>query len=199
MKSIWIVLCMLITSSLAHAQLTDGSHPLSLNESLIFWKVDYSIGTKGHEGTLKLISGNVMIKDGRIQGGNFVIDMNSVHATDMNPDDGGKDLEQHLRDKDFLATSEYPKGYFTVLKSEPATAGKITISGYLILKGISNTVNIPSVVTETKTSIIIKSEVIVNRTLWGINYQSGLFGAIKDEAISDDMKITLNFSFKKAQ
>lgn len=199
MKPVLLLACFLILTSSAYAQIANGSYPISVNESVITWKVDYSIGTKGHEGTLKLLSGNAMFKDGQIQGGNFVIDMNSVHATDMKPDDGGKDLEEHLRAKDFLATSEFPKGYFTVLSSERSTDGKVNVSGYLILKGVSNTVKIPSVITETKNSITVKSELTVNRTLWGINYQSGLFGALKDEAISDTMNITLNLVFKKPQ
>lgn len=192
-------MCLLLTSSLAHAQLTNGSHSLSLNESLITWKVDFSIGTKGHEGTLRLISGNVLIKEGRLHGGIFVIDMNSVHVTDLKPDDGGKDLEEHLRGTDFLSTDVYPKANFTVLKSETGPAGKINVSGYLVMKGISNAIIIPAVITETKTSIIVKSDLTLNRTLWGINYQSGLFGALKDDAIADDMHINLNLVFKKAQ
>lgn len=198
MKNVLLLACLLLVARLSHSQIKDGSYPLSLNESLITWNVDFSIGTRGHAGTLNLISGNVVIKDGRIQGGNFVIDMNSVHVTDLKPDDGGKDLEEHLKGTDFLSTQEFPKGYFTVLKSEPAS-GKFNISGYLIMKGISNTVVIPALVTDSKTGILVKSELTVNRTLWGINYQSGIIGALKDDAISDDMNIILNLVFKKAQ
>lgn len=199
MKNVLLLACLLLTTGLSHAQLKDGSYPISLNESLISWKVDYSIGTKGHAGTLSLTSGNVVMKDGNIQGGNFVIDMNSVHVTDMKPDDGGKDLEKHLKDNDFLSTGEFPKGYFTILSTERNAEGKVTVSGYLILKGISNAIKIPTVISDNKTSITVKSEVIVNRTLWGINFQSGIIGAIKNEAISDEMNITLNFVFKKPQ
>ena len=190
----------LLITIFAHAQLTDGSHTLSLPESLITWKVDYSIGTKGHEGTLKLSSGTMLVKDGLIQGGSFIIDMNSVRVTDMKPDDGGKDLEEHLRSADFLTTSEFPQGHFTVLNSVRQSPNKYTISGYLILKGISNTITFPATITETKTTLTVKSQFVINRTLWGINYQSGsIFNLVKDEVISDSMNVTLNFLFKKAQ
>lgn len=198
MKRTLILGFLLICSILANAQLTNGSHTLSLAESVITWKVGYSIGTKGHEGTLKLTSGTMLIKDGLIQGGNFTIDMNSVRATDMTGE-GAKDLEDHLKGDDFLSTKNFPKGYFTVLNSV-SNSGKLNVSGYLILKGISNTINFPITVTETNVAITIKSEFSVDRTLWGINYQSGsIFGTLKDEAISDTMNITLNFTFKKAQ
>lgn len=190
----------LLVTSFAYAQLTDGNHSLSLSESLIVWKVDYSIGKKGHEGTMKLSSGTMLIKDGIVQGGSFIIDMNSVHVTDMKPDDGGKDLEEHLKSPDFLTTADHPKGYFTVLNSVRNSPDKFTVSGYLILKGVSNTISFPATITETKTNLIVKSEFNINRTLWGINYQSGsIFNLLKDDIISDDIAITLNFIFKKAQ
>lgn len=198
MKRTLILGFLLVCSILANAQLTNGSHTLSLAESVITWKVGYSIGTKGHEGTLKLTSGSILVKDGIIQGGNFTIDMNSVRATDMTGE-GAKDLEDHLKGDDFLSTKNFPKGYFTVLNSV-SNSGKLNASGYLILKGISNTINFPITVTETNVAITIKSEFTVDRTLWGINYQSGsIFGTLKDEAISDTMNIALNFTFKKAQ
>lgn len=194
-----LILALLLISFLAQAQLVNGSHMLSLNESVITWRVDYSIGKKGHEGTLKLASGNLLIKDGTIQGGNFSIDMNSVRATDMTGE-GAKDLEDHLKSDDFLSAKTYPKGYFTVLNSVSQPGGKVTVSGYLILKGVSNTINIPITISETPTSIIIKSEFTLDRTRWGINYQSGsIFGTLKDDIISDSMNITLNYTFKKAQ
>lgn len=198
MKHVSLIVCFLLVAGFTQAQIKDGNYLLSKNESIITWKVDFSIGTKGHEGTLSLLSGNVMFKGGLIQGGNFVIDMTSVKATDITGQ-GAKDLEEHLRDKDFLSTAEFPKGFFTVLKSESIKGRKVSVSGYLILKGISNTIILPAGITETNTSIIIKSELTVNRTLWGINYQSGLFGALKDDAISDNMDVTLNLVFKKAQ
>ncbi len=161
--------------------------------------MNYSIGKKGHEGTLKLTSGTILVKDGTIRGGNFTIDMNSVHATDMTGE-GAKDLEDHLKSDDFLSTKNYPKGYFTVLNSVSKPTGKLTVSGYLILKGISNSITFPTTVVETTATIIIKSEFTVDRTLWGINYQSGsIFGTLKDDMISDNMNITLDFTFKKAQ
>lgn len=198
MKHTFGLAILLAFATLAQAQLAEGSHTLLLKESIITWSVDYSIGKKGHEGTLKLISGIMLVKDGTIQGGNFTIDMNSVRVTDMSGQ-GAKDLEEHLRSDDFLDTQNHPKGFFTVLNSVSDSPLKLTVSGYLILKGISNTISFPVTVAQTQTSITIQSTFTLNRTLWGINYQSGIIGTLKDEMISDDMNITLNFIFKKTQ
>lgn len=199
MKFILIFSFLFMASFLSQAQLTDGSHMLALEESVIAWKVDYSIGTKGHEGTLTLTSGFILVKNGTIQGGNFTIDMNSVRATDITGEDA-KGLEDHLKGDDFLSAKDHPNGYFTVLNSVNNSNAKIAVSGYLVLKGISNTISFPASVSENNSVIMIRSEFTVNRTLWGINYQSGsVFGTLKDSAISDDITIALNFSFRKAQ
>ena len=198
-RTLILTFLLAMSTFFAQAQITTGSHTLSLPESMITWNVDYSIGKKGHAGTLKLVAGTMIVKDGIIQSGNFTIDMNSVRATDMTGE-GAKDLEDHLKSDDFLSTKNYPKGYFTVLNSVSKSTGSLTVSGYLILKGISNTISFPITVTETKTAITLKSEFTVDRTQWGINYQSGsIFGTLKDDIISDTMNITLNFTFKKAQ
>jgi polyisoprenoid-binding protein YceI len=201
MKQLFILLFAICCGS-AQAQLTDGNYPLIISESLITWKVDYSIGKSGHAGTLSLISGSVLMKGGLIQGGNFIIDMNSVYVTDIKPDnEGKKGLEEHLKGDDFLATATHPKGFFTVIKSVTGPSpDKLTVTGYLIMKGISNTIEFPIAVIDSKDTITIKSLFTIDRTKWGINYQSGsIFGTLKDDMISDEMNITLNFIFKKAQ
>jgi polyisoprenoid-binding protein YceI len=201
MKQFLIFLFVICWGS-TQAQLTDGNYPLIVTESVITWKVDYSIGKSGHAGTLNLISGSILMKGGVIQGGNFIIDMNSVYVTDIKPDnDGKKGLEDHLKADDFLATATHPKGFFTVIKSVAGSApDKLTVTGYLILKGISNTIEFPIAIIDSKDMITIKSVLTIDRTKWGINYQSGsIFGTLKDDMISDEMNIALNFTFKKAQ
>jgi polyisoprenoid-binding protein YceI len=198
MKQLFIAL-LLSSTGFAQAQTPDGKYSLSVTESIITWKVDYSIGKKGHEGTLKLVSGSIMLKNGLVENGNFIIDMNSVHVTDMPPDDGGKSLEEHLRNDDFLSTPTYPKAFFTVIKStKDAATQKTTTQGYLIMKGISNIISFPVIITEGKNMITVRSAFAIDRTKWGINYQSGsVFASLKDDLISDTMNVTLNFSFKK--
>jgi polyisoprenoid-binding protein YceI len=201
MKQFFILLFFICCGN-AHAQLADGNYPLVIAESQITWKVDYSVGKSGHAGTMSLISGSILMKGGVIQGGNFIIDMNSVYVTDIKPDnDGKKGLEDHLKGDDFLATATHPKGYFTVIKSVTgSTPEKPTVTGYLILKGISNTIEFPIAIIDSKNSITIKSVLTIDRTKWGINYQSGsIFGTLKDDMISDEMNITLNLIFKKAE
>jgi polyisoprenoid-binding protein YceI len=197
----FLILLFVVCGSSTHAQLTDGNYSLTTDKSVITWKVDYSIGTSGHAGTLSLISGSVILNKGIIQGGNFIIDMNSVYVTDMKPENKGKkDLEDHLKADDFLATAIHPRGFFTVIKSVAgSSSGKLTVTGYLMLKGISQTIEFPITIIDSKDSITIKSAFAIDRTKWGINYQSGsIFGTLKDDAISDTINVTLNLTFKKA-
>lgn len=188
---------LLLLTTLAVQAQTPQTFILLIKDSYIGWKVDYAIGTKGHEGTLKLTSGTVIVKDGIIESGNFVIDMNSIHVTDMKPDDGGKDLEEHLKNDDFFSASTYPKGSFTVLNTTKPYNNQATVTGNLLLKGISNTIRFPVTITQQGKQIKIKSTFAINRTSWGINYQSGsIFSDLKDGIISDQVLITLDFTLQ---
>ncbi len=89
MKQFLIFLFVICWSSI-QAQLINGNYQLITHKSVITWKVDYSIGTSGHTGTLSLTSGSVLMKNGIIEGGNFIIDMNSVYVTDIKPENKGK-------------------------------------------------------------------------------------------------------------
>ncbi len=78
------------------------------------------------------------------------------------------------------------------------SADKPTLTGYLMLKGVSNTIEFPITVIEGKDVTTIKAAFTLDRTKWGINYQSGsIFGTLKDDAISDIIDVTLNLAFKK--
>lgn len=170
---------------------------LLVKDSYIGWKVDYAIGTKGHEGTLKLTSGSVIVKDGVIESGSFVIDINSIRVTDIKSAKGRKDLEDHLKNDDFFSANIYPKGSFTVLNTPKPVNNQSTVTGNLLLKGISNTIRFPVIITQQGNQIKIKSTFSINRTSWGINYQSGsIFSNLKDGVISDQVLITLDFIFQ---
>lgn len=184
---------LLFTTFAVQAQ-TPQTFTLLIKDSYIGWKVDYAIGTKGHEGKFKLTSGTVIVKDGIIESGSFVIDINSIQVTDIQSTEGRKDLEDHLKNDDFFSANTYPKGSFTVLNTTKPANNEASVTGNLVLKGISNTIRFPIGIVQQSKQIKIKSTFAINRTSWGINYQSGsIFSNLKDGVIADQVLITLDF------
>ena len=171
---------------------------LNQKESKLLWMGKPIVGS-GHEGTIQLISGSVVTStSGQIMQGELVVDMNTIKNTDMKPDDGGKDLEEHLKNDDFFSVTKFPRANFSILKVADAnkTSGQLKITGLLTIKGITNQVELEATTTNSKENVQVKGELIIDRTKWDINYQSkSIFKSLKDGIISDEIKLTVDLKF----
>ena len=83
---------MICSTSLAFAQKT--TYKVNLQTSSIKWEAKKVVG--GHVGTVNLKDGTVQTDKGKIIGGGFTIDMNSMACTDA------PKLTGHLKNEDFL-------------------------------------------------------------------------------------------------
>ena len=75
-------------------------------KSLVKWegkKVVY-----GHNGTVSIKEGSLLISKGKINGGSFVIDMTSLKCTDIEDQAKNANLIGHLKDADFFDVAKYP-------------------------------------------------------------------------------------------
>ncbi|WP_041340494.1 YceI family protein [Runella slithyformis] len=175
---------------------------LSLKESTIFWKGNYAVGNKGHEGTLQLLSGTLTrTADGKITGGRFVMDMNSIKNTDEEDEKGRKNLEDHLKSNDFFDVQKYPTATFTIVQIAPAALpNRYSVTGDLVMKGFSNRIVFTALINQNKEAISVKADHTLIRTLWGITYKSqGAFdfGNLKNDLISNAVPIRMELLFRK--
>lgn len=175
---------------------------LSIKESTIFWRGNHAIGNNGHEGTLQFLSGIVTrTADGKITGGSFVIDMNSIKNTDEDDERGRKNIEEHLKSNDFFDVKKFPVATFTIVKIAPTTLpNKYAVTGDLLMKGISNRIVFTALINQNKEAISVKADHTLIRTLWGITYKSqGAFdfGNLKNDLISNAVPIKMELLFRK--
>ena len=175
---------------------------LSLKESTIFWKGNYAVGNNGHEGTLQFLSGMLaQSANGRITGGSFVIDMNSIKNTDKKDEKGRKNIEGHLKSNDFFDVKKFPTATFTIVKIDPTTLpNKYAVTGDLLMKGISNRIVFTALINQNKEAISVKADHILIRTLWGITYKSQGsfdFGNLKNDLIANAVPIKMELLFRK--
>ncbi|NOT37633.1 MAG: YceI family protein [Saprospiraceae bacterium] len=163
-------------------------------QSIIYW-VGSSAGGS-HNGSLKIKKSNLEINPhGQLLKGSFIIDMNSLTNLDITDAGEKKDLEDHLKDADFFATDSYPEADFIVTNIAPII-DSITnqfVKGDLNIKGISNPIEFKAQILATGNSALITvPEFTIDRTRWNINYKSSkILDIIKDELISDDIKISM--------
>lgn len=168
-------------------------------ESKVVWKGHYGLSiVDGHHGVIEGVTGSITIgSDGKIQKGEFTLDISTIKVLDMETEKGRNDLAEHLKSDDFFAVGEYPKGFFSILTVTYGDKNSATIDGFLSLKGVSNKVSIPVSMKSDGKSIQASGSVTINRTKWNINHQSAsIFGNLKDDAISDDVVIELDLRFR---
>lgn len=191
-------------STVENTSAADGTkYNANTSESVINWAGSKPGGK--HTGTINLQDGSVTVKDNKVVGGKFTINMSTITVTDLKADEGKEDLEAHLKgtgDKvgqdHFFNIQKYPTGLFTINKVEEEN-GKTIVYGNLSLKNVTKAVNFPANISITDKAVTIDSDTLVlNRTYWNINYASkSIFDNLKDKFINDEMEVKISVKATK--
>lgn len=162
--------------------------------STVGWKGTQNISNKTHTGNIKLKDGVLKVKDGQLVGGKVSIDMSTLNVTDLQGEYKGK-LEGHLKSDDFFGVETYPTAIFEIADITPVdTIGGAThmIGGNLTIRDITKSVYFPTQVRIIGDAVLATTLPFeINRTDWGVNYNAGILGTIKDEIIEDEVGLTL--------
>jgi len=166
-------------------------------ESVVTWKCSMSVGTGEHSGYVDISKGELMVEKDSLVGGSAEIDMSTIEYKDK----GEKNTPvKHLKSPDFFDVEKFPISTFAITKVESVNVRSKTIkvTGNLTIRGITNTITIPAEL-EVKDGIVKASgKVIIDRTKWGIRYQSGkYYDNLADNAVSDDIEIHVKIVAKK--
>lgn len=146
-----------------------------------------------HIGTLKFESGEVTVKDNKLESGQFVIDMNSITNEDLKDNESNSKLIGHLKSTDFFETEKFPTASFEITKISEGASGSdynTVLDGNLTLKGITKpaTFNANVKLRDGELSIATEPKDI-NRDEFGIKFQMpAAEGLIKNE-INVQMKV----------
>ena len=178
---------------------TEGASTFIVTEGVVNWLGKRTVGNR-HTGTVKVAGGELKVNQGRLLSGKITLDMSSVAVNNMKDPGAKADLESHLKDADFFEVKKYPTGEFIFNEVLPSNTPDFNwvISGKLTLKGKTEPVNIPVKMTITDDELNAQSaNFVINRTKWGINFQSGLLGTVKDKIIEDIVPLSLTITAKK--
>jgi polyisoprenoid-binding protein YceI len=196
-KNLVLILFVLI-NHVAFGQ--EARYEMNTAKSKILWEATYIMGG-GHEGTLLLTSGNLVMVNTLPKNGDFVIDMKSMTCSDLTDKQSALDLVNHLKSDDFFSADKFPQAYFAIVDASPdKLTGELRVTGILQIKEAANTISFPVVLKSHGGEMIVNAIVVIDRTKWGITYQSkSIFTDLKDGVISDLIKINLELVFSKAQ
>lgn len=146
-----------------------------------------------HTGTINLKSGSLLVADGKLTGGQFIIDMSSLQNKDLtDPEYKGK-LEGHLKADDFFAVDKYPTSKFDITEVKDLGNGKASISGNLTIRETTKNITFDANVTEsTAEKVVAQADFNINRKDWGVAYEGQ-----KDDLISDEINFKINLQAGK--
>jgi polyisoprenoid-binding protein YceI len=163
-------------------------------ESKVYWEGSKPGGT--HVGTIEVVNGKVITDGNQIVGGTFNLDMATIQNEDIKNDGMRSRLLEHLRSEDFFHVEKYPVSTFEITGVEPSDSGPSmhVITGNLTIRGNTREISFPAEIEMSDRLIHARSgEITLNRTLWGVNYNSkSIFAGLKDSFIDDEMVITLD-------
>lgn len=162
---------------------------IDVAKSLITWTGKKITGE--HEGTIKFKEGELVFKDNKITGGNFVADMTTLNNTDQTGSSKAK-LEGHLKSDDFFGINNFKTAILTFKNITPKGNNTYTIIATLIIKGISNPVIFDLIVKGKTATANLK----IDRTKYDIKYGSGsYFDDLGDKTIYDVFELKVDLVF----
>ena len=168
---------------------TDGTvYALDTLNSKVEWKgfKIFKSENTSHFGTIKFESGDVTVKDGKLESGKFVADMSTLECTDLKGEDDGKGkLEGHLKSGDFFEVEKFPTATYEITKISPSETGdyNTVLDGNLTIKGISKPVQfLANVSVKDGVASISTQPKDINREDFGVKFQAPVEnGVIKNE------------------
>jgi len=186
------------------AAATGASFTVDNAISKVMWEGSKPAGS--HNGTVDVSNGTVTVAGGKVTGGTFTLDMNSISCLDL---EGGKKeyLESHLKGlgddnaDDFFNVKAYPTAKFEITKLTGLAndaEGNFLVYGNLTMKDITKQVGFKANIQTTDGTVSVTSQKFnIDRTEWGIKYNSGkFFDDLKDKAIDDEMALQVNLVAK---
>jgi polyisoprenoid-binding protein YceI len=181
---------------LAMAATSTVNYKADLVSSNIIWHAAKVTGT--HTGTVKLKNGNLQLTDGKLTGGSFEIDMNSIACTDLEGEWAGK-LVGHIKSDDFFGVEKYPTSKFVITRAIPTDSkGNYKIIGNLTIKETTKEIKFPANLSEAAGQVTATGKITVDRSEYNVRYGSGsFFDGLGDKTIYDDFDLNVTLVTKK--
>ena len=165
-----------------------STYTVDTGSSEVKWTGYHLAKSYEHSGDIKLKSGNILVEDGKITGGSFVIDMNSISNADITDEKKNAKLVGHLKSEDFFAVEKYAEAKLEI-KSVEGSKAKAEIT----IRGISNNIEFDFNVDEmTDNKIAASATIKIDRTVHEVMYGWTLENAMLSNEFKLDVKIVAN-------
>lgn len=178
------LLTLLIASSVCAQQTLNVE-----SKSQVSWQGKAAFSSYSPIGTLDVTNAKLTQRNDSLVAMSVLIDMTSL--TQEN-----KQLEGHLKEEDFFHVKKFPQATFTMTNQISLNDPEGVIEGIMTIKGQSKTEQIPVRLEKSEEGIRIEFDHKMDRTQYGINYNSpSFFKRLKENAIADNFNLRANLLF----
>lgn len=158
--------------------------------------------TGEHSGVASFKGGSVSLKGNVLIGGEIMVDMTTIDATDLQGEWHDK-LVGHLKSDDFFSTEKNTTATIKIKSASAIKGAKAGENNYnvvadLTIKGITKEVKFGAFVVVKDAQVITNAEFDIDRTLYDIKYGSAsFFEGIGDKAIANTFNVKVRVVAKK--
>lgn len=178
MKKALLIIALFQLFTLSYGQTYKTKKPRVLT-----WKGKAAYNSYRPSGEIKLKSAQLRIEENTLQSLELIIDMKSLQHDN-------RQLQNHLRDKDFFEVQKFPEARFTL--KEPVSLDEIAIKvrGYLTIKEKTEFEEFDVTLVKLEDEVVLQFKVKVDRTDYGVNFNSpSFFQNLKENAIDNDFQL----------
>lgn len=157
---------------------------VDLTTSMMTWKGTKPTGE--HNGTVALKSGGLVVENGVLKEGEFVINMSTIKNLDMAGSAGAGKIEAHLKNADFFDIAVYPTSTF-VITSVLEVEANLAVTGNLTIKDVTKSITIPAKISSEDGVTTFTSALFnIDRADFNVKYGSKRWiEGLKDKFIDD--------------
>lgn len=167
----------------------DGTFKVDSNLSTIKWEgrkillKDYT-----DNGSIRFKSGSVVVADGKLSGGDVVVDMTSLKSEHTANTKFGLDaLDKHLKSDDFFGIETYPTSSLKIVSVKSTGDMTYDVSADMTIKGKTTKISFPATAYMDGEKLVVEAKLSVDRTVYDIKYGSGKFFEDLGDNVIDDM------------
>ncbi|MFC2176604.1 YceI family protein [Bacteroidota bacterium] len=192
----FIYSAILFTALVAFTSITtDGLYTINTRQSTIEW-IGTKITGKSHFGTINLQVGWLTLKQNKIVGGQFTIDMTSISCTDIEDPKSNKKLVDHLNNEDFFAVNQFETAHLTIISSDDYG----NVKAKLTIKDITKDVSFRANTIVENGVLTASANIEIDRSKFDIRYGSdSFFDNLGDKVINNTVQFNITLTGKSSK
>jgi polyisoprenoid-binding protein YceI len=144
--------------------------------------------TGSHNGTIAIKKGDLILNDGKLIGGKFIVDTRSIKVLDITDPAVNAQFAGHLASEDFFSSIKFPEATLEII-----SASGTHVVANLTIKDITYSVGFQAAVNVDGDLLTAAAKLVVDRTKYEMKFRSGnFFIDLGDTLIYDDFELNIS-------